>query len=178
MAFVVFSLPRSRSAWLSVLLSTPEASVGHDLLAQVDTLEAFVVRLAAGTCETGAGFAWPTIRKLRPDIRFAVVRRDPGEVMRSLRPFGLLDIEGEIRRRDAALDELAAEPGTLSVPFEDLASQAGCGRLYAHCLGRPMPSAWWRLLDPMTVELDVPRRLRLIVERRNEVEGLIAEMRT
>src|SRR6185503_11458650 len=76
--FVLFSLPRSRSAWLSVLLSRPGALVGHDIGIGCAQPEDFAQRLRsdlAGTCETGAAFAWRLIRWLVPDARFAVVRR-------------------------------------------------------------------------------------------------------
>ncbi len=68
MAFIVLSLPRSRSTWLSLFLSH-EAQIGHDIGADCSSVAEFMSSIGAGTCETGAAFAWPLIKRLSPDIK-------------------------------------------------------------------------------------------------------------
>lgn len=166
--FVVFSLPRSRSAWLSVLLSSPEKVVGHDIAAVSASFDDFMARLGPGSCETGMAFAWRAIRAASPEARFVVVRRDPGDVVRSLDYFGLTGQDAEILRRDAHLDEIAAQPGTLSVRFEDLADYWACGAIFQRCLGKTMPMAWWAALDPINIQVDMHRQVRLLNDRAQE----------
>ena len=173
--FVVFSLPRSRSAWLSTLLSTPARIIGHDIAAVSDTFDDFMDRLGQGTCETGMAFAWRAIRARAPETRFAVIRRDPIDVELSLAWFGLTGLGDEVRRRDAQLDEIAAQPGTLSVLFGELAEQNACARLYKHCTDEPMPTAWWQALDPLNIQVDMHRQVALLNARAIETAAFCAD---
>jgi hypothetical protein len=173
--FVVFSLPRSRSAWLSVLLSGPGAVIGHDSGPQTNNVAEFIAAVDGGTCETGAAFAWPLIRRMLPDAKFAVVRRDPAQVVQSLARFGLHGYEDELADRVRQLDQISAQPGTLSVEFEDLANEDACAQLYDHCLGRPMPRGWWRHLDPINIQVDMRRQLQLLASRQPQIAALKAE---
>jgi hypothetical protein len=178
--FVVFSLPRSRSAWLSVLLSSPGAICGHDIGPTLRSPEEFGERLngeLAGTCETGAAFAWRQIWQMLPDANFVVIRRDPQAVVRSLDAFGISGQDEEMRTRSAQLDEISAIPGTLTLEADELADEAACAMIYAHCLGRKMPSAWWAHLDHINIQVDMRRQLQLLAERRPQIEALKAQVR-
>lgn len=178
--FVVFSLPRSRSTWLSIFLSRPDAICGHDIGPTLDRPEEFAERLTAdlvGTCETGAAFAWKLIREMLPEARFVVVRRDPAEVVRSLERFGITGQEGEMWGRARDLDRISAEPGTVTIDHTDLGDRAVCAALYRFCLGVPMPRAWWAALDPVNIQVDVGRQLQLLAERRPQIEAVKAGAR-
>lgn len=178
--FVVFSLPRSRSTWLSVFLSSPDARCGHDIGPTLNRPEDFGARLRGdliGTCETGAVFAWPLIRKMLPEARFAVVRRDPDHVTRSLERFGIWGQREEMWRRAAKLDELAAQPGVLSVGYDELGRPEPCAELYRHCLDREMPEGWWAQLDPINIQVDMGRQLALLTTRHAQIAALKAMAR-
>lgn len=173
--FVVFSLPRSRSAWASVFLSTPTRICAHDLGPRVDTLDEFVdaVRgLYAGTCETGAAFAWPLIRQQLPEARFAVIRRDPAAVIRSLEALGITGQEGEMWGRARDLDRISAEPGTLTIDFDDLQAPWRANELYEHCTGRRAPMGWAQHLGQKNIQVDLPAELALLSARRPKIEAL------
>lgn len=177
---MVFSLPRSRSTWLSVLLSSPDAPCGHDIGPTLDEPDDFRRRLSGdliGTCETGAAFAWPLIRAMLPGARFAVIRRDPAEVARSLERFGIYGQQEEMWARAAQLDRIAADPDVLSVGYDELARPEPCAELYRHCLGRDMPPGWWALLDPVNIQVDMPRQLRMLSGRHLQIEALKAMAR-
>ena len=47
MPFIVFSMPRCRSTWLSVFLSRPGAQVGHDIGVECASADEFKARLGA-----------------------------------------------------------------------------------------------------------------------------------
>src|ERR1700739_4123082 len=89
--FIIFSLPRSRSFWLSKFLSFGEPRVGHDLAIRCASIEDFVEQLAQvdGTIETGAVLGWRGVRKVLPKARLLVRRRPLVQVGRSLVNQGL-----------------------------------------------------------------------------------------
>jgi hypothetical protein len=176
--FIVFSLPRSRSAWLSVLLSGGGEMVGHDTGIDCRTPEDFVFRLAgmAGTCETGAMFAWPLLRRMLPEVTFAVVRRDPRAVCASLERFGLNGYLEEMQARAALLDEIAALPGVLSVDADSLANPGVCSALFAHCTGRAMSARWWGHMAALNVQVDMPSRIDRLVRNADRIAALKAEV--
>lgn len=181
-AFVVFSLPRSRSTWLSVFLSRPDAVCGHDIGMTLSSLSEFGARLRGdlvGTCETGAAFAWKLIRKQLPDARFVVIERDPIEVLSSLARFGVKgpDIEAEIWSRAGDLDEICADPTVLRYRFNDLTRPTVCGDIYAHCLGRPMTLDWWRALDGVNIQVDLRRNFETLANRAVPIADLKAQAR-
>ena len=176
--FVVFSLPRSRSTWLSVFLASPDRPVSHDLGIESDTPQAFAagVRASGGTCETGAAFAWPLLRELLPEARFAVVRRDPGEVAARLWKLGYGDVREEIARRAADLDRIAAHPLVLSVRYADLDDELVCADLYQHCTRQAVPPGWWEKLRHARIEVDLAWQQRRLVGRAPQIAALKAEV--
>lgn len=175
--FVCFSLPRSRSTWLSVFLSRPGRLVGHDIGVTCASPAEFSMHLQhdlIGTCETGAAFAWRLIKRIVPDVRFVVVKRDPAEVQRSLARFGLAD--PDLEQRAELLDEISAQHGTLTVSFESLTRQASCAELYEHCLHAQMDPHWWAALDPINIQVDMARQLERLHVNRFQIESLKAEV--
>lgn len=179
--FVVFSLPRSRSAWLSVYLSRGGAAVGHDIGSECAAPADFFAKLGDGTCETGAAFAWRLIRQQLPDARFVVVRRNVAEVDTALRRFGLEGYLPELERRDGFLAEIAAQPGTLSVPYAALPLFDACADIFEHCRGQKADLAWWERLDRLNIQVDMPRqiaRLRANHARLEELKLAVAEQVT
>lgn len=169
--FVVFSLPRSRSAWLSVFLDG-----GHDIGAECSEPADFVQRLNGlnGTCETGAAFAWPLIRQEIPLARFAVVFRDPEEVAASLRRFGLDGYIQEMFTRHGHLIRIAQQPGTFACRYDDLRDTDCCRALHEHCLGEPMDVARWERLDRLNIQVDMGRQIGLLAEGHSRIENLKA----
>jgi hypothetical protein len=62
--FVIFGLPRSRTAWLAHWLGLGRGLVGHDMAIEANTAQGFLDALwqRAGTVETGAMRAWRLLR--------------------------------------------------------------------------------------------------------------------
>lgn len=177
--FVVFSLPRSRSAWLSVFLGQNGRGAGHDIGIECATPEDFIDHLKGlgGTCETGAAFAWPLIRQALPDVKFAVILRDPAEVCASLARFGLTGLEDEMAQRVAHLSEIAALPGTLNLTYEALADPQACRLLFEHCREEPFDAENWRRLAALNIQVDMPARLARLHANHDRIEGLKASVR-
>lgn len=169
--FVVFSLPRSRSAWLSTFLGA-----GHDVGAECTTPEGFAGKVASlgGSCETGAAFAWPVIRDLMPDAKFVVVLRDPGPVANSLARFGLTGYLAEMMRRREHLERIAELPGVLTVQFDDLSQPDTCEAIWDHCMDDKFDPAWFERLNAVNVQVDMGQRLARLSERRDNIAALKA----
>jgi hypothetical protein len=161
--FVILSLPRSRSFWLSRYLSYGPWNCGHDEIRHVRSIEdvrSWLSMPYTGTAETAAAPWWRTLRRLAPEMRVMLVRRDPADVFNSVMRLGSFDaatLARSLRRLDAKLDQIAVRwPGALSVPFADLEGEAGCARVFEHCLGMPHDPAWWRAMAALNLQTSLP----------------------
>ena len=173
--FIVFSLPRSRSAWMSVFLSHGGHFVGHDIGTECEVPEDFLDALTgklSGTCETGAMFAWRLLRHELPDCKFVVIRRPRSEVIASLGRFGLRGYEDEMKRRDELLDQISALPETLTVKFSDLASAAICKQVFEFCLHASFDRQWWSHLSSLNIQVDMRKALLRLGDNHYRIEAL------
>jgi hypothetical protein len=175
--FIVFSLPRSRSAWMSMFLSYRERVIGHDIGPDCGYPNEFFLRLGQGTCETGAAFAWKFIRRVKPCVRFVVVRRDPFEVADSLARYGLTGFLSEMQSRDDDLMQISEEPGTLTVEYHDLVNPEPCADIFAHCLGEVMPDWWWQRYDGLNIQVDMAKQIEKLVRNADRISKLKADVR-
>ena len=178
--FIVFSLPRSRSAWTARFLSYGERRCRHDLATECASLGEFTDRLRgeyAGTVETGAVIGWRALRRHLPDARIAVIRRPIPEVYASLTRFGLggSDLMNELIQRDGMLDELANVHGVQSFTFASFNSIESCRELFEYCLGEPFDWEWWEGLAGVNIQVDVPERLRFLEANRERIEAIKRE---
>ena len=153
--------------------------MGHDIGVECATPEEFLGRLGAdlaGTCETGAAFAWRIIRKERPDLKFAVILRDPMDVCASLERFGLHGYLPEMKTRLEYLAEISRLPGTLNLTYEALCRPSACADLYEHCLGEPFDVGWWRQMDGLNVQVDMRRQVERLRTNAPQIAALKAEV--
>jgi len=163
--FVVLSLPRSRSAWLSKFLSYGEFFCAHDELRHCRSLadvESWLAQPCTGTCETAASPFW---RLLKPGVRVVTVTRPVDEVLASLRRGGLAFDDAVmrpvLRHHEAKLRQVAARlPDVLAVTFEGLRDEAVCARVFEHCLGVPHDHDWWQAWAPINVQESLPKLMR------------------
>lgn len=164
--FVIFALPRSRTAWLSRFLTYGDWTCGHEELRHVRSLDdvaAWFAQPCTGTIET-AGAAW--WRMLAPGVKVVTIRRPVAEVVDSLMriPGCRFDRDALTRnmtRLDAKLDQIEARiPGVLSVRFSDLADEATCARVFEHCLPYAHDNDRWAALAPINVQIDMRALIR------------------
>lgn len=178
--FVIFALPRSRTAWLSAFLSYQGHVCEHDLAPQSDSIEHFYRSLTsgiAGTAETGAVMGWRLIRKRLPAAKFLVVRRPVGEIVDSFRDLGLDVPYAEIEERARLLDELSGITGVPTIQFKSLKSEACCAWVFRYCLGIEHDHEWWQRLAATNIEIDMAARLALLYERHDIIERMKADVR-
>jgi GNAT superfamily N-acetyltransferase len=179
MSFVVFGLPRSRTRWLAEFLTYDGVECRHDSLAQAPSLKHLLAQLdnpAMGLVETGLMLGWQMVRARFPDCRFVVVRRPLDAVKDSLQRFGWAFEPGHLELMDAALDEIAEQPGTLSVDFAELEQEEICRLVFEHCLRRPFDRDHWAALAEQNIQIDMGQRLALLCDRRQEIENISQEI--
>ncbi len=149
--FVILALPRSRTAWLSKLLTHGGWQVGHEVAIEwrsIDDALRYFAQPMIGSIETGPCLAWRLF--LHHGIKVAVVRRPVGEVVRS---FMNMEVPGYryeeamlhlmMERNDRALAKCARQPGVLSINHRDLDDEQTIRRLWEHCLPQPFDRDHW-----------------------------------
>lgn len=179
--FIIFTLPRSRSKWLSVFLDvTEEERVGHDTLVDCQSLEEFLLPLAQGkllgTCETGAMVGWRVIRHLLPLARFAVVRRHPDEVIANFASLGLRVDRNEIYCKADMLDALSSSPGVLTLQFEQLEDPNHVAKLFEFTTGRPFDLPRYERLNSIDIQIDMSHRIGRLMMNSERLAKLAREI--
>ena len=177
MSFVIFALPRSRTAWLSRFLTYADWQCGHDELRHCRSLAdvtSWFAQPCTGTVETGAAPFW---RLLPPDVRVATIRRPVDQVAESLRRAGGLALDQatimrHLQQLDRKLDQVEARCGAIRVDYDELADERACSLLFNYCTGLPHDSAWWEYMAPANVQVSVPHRLRYARAYAPQIEKL------
>lgn len=166
--FVIFALPRARTFWLSRFLSHGDYHCGHDEIQHMrslDDVKAWFTQPFIGTVETAAAPFWRLLMHYQPDVCVVTIRRNRADVLASImRALPGCDPDGMhtlLRAGDVKLDQIEARvPGVLSVRYEDLAQEEGCGRVFQHCLGRPLNHNWWQAWNAINVSGNLLAQVR------------------
>lgn len=69
------------------------------------------------------------------------------------------------------LDEVSAQPGVLTLDFDDLETLQGCKRLFEFCLPYEFDQGWWEYMVVQNIQVDVLSVIRLYHERKSEIDG-------
>lgn len=177
--FLILSLPRSRSAWMSHWLRYGGKIVGHDLAVECASIADFKAKmeLLDGSCETGAVLGWRLIREQMPDCKLVVVLRPVGEVMASLGKFGLAVPEQELQERSMMLGIVASLPDTMVLTYSQLADPLVCQALWEHVLELPFDWQWWSKYQSLHIEVNMGARVARLAANHDRLEALKAEVR-
>jgi hypothetical protein len=175
--FIVLALPRSRTYWLSKFLTYGDWFCGHDEIRHCRSLEdcaAFFKQPSVGTVETALAPFW---RLLRADVRVVTLRRPVADVVASYARGGLVFeaavMTRLIERLERKLDQIEARrSGVLSVTYDELGTEAGCARVFEHCLQAPHDHAWWAAASPLNIQINLDHMLRHFVAHRPQLEKL------
>lgn len=177
--FVVFSLPRSRSAWLSHFLRK-DRKVGHDIGLECDTPDDFLSMLSpgmlAGTCETGAMFAYSLLKREIPHIRILVIRRPASEVNASLEKIGVMGQADPMVEGERLLRVISTDPGVTTIKFSDLEKPAVLEWIYAHLTGESVDPAWLAQMRAFNIQIKMGDRIRRLQERAEQIASLKAQI--
>ena len=170
--FLVLGLPRSRTAWISKFLSYGDVICGHEQIRfcrSLDDVSNWFRQGAAGSAETAAAPHWRLVRKLVPDIKFILIRREPNEVVESLLR---LDMRGTAQFDEARsalmarklcqkLDQIERRvPDVTSIDYRDLSTLDGAERLWSAALPYPFDPDWFHLLSTLNIQISMPHLIR------------------
>ena len=183
--FIVYALPRSRTAWLAQFLSYANWICHHEIAIQMRE----VIEIPAlfnfasnqghvGTVETAAAQGWFLIEHLVPGIRSIVIRRPVDQVIRSMMAVDLRGVatydEGILRRTmlygERMLAQISARPGVLTVDYDDLETEDGCARVFEHALPYQFDKSWWNDLRRTHIEVDVAQIISYYHQNRLAVD--------
>lgn len=178
--FVVFALPRSRTAWLANYLNAGgKYPVGHDITIECNSTEDFFQSYAngmRGTVETGSMMAWRLMLQRIPDLKILLIRRPLDEVKRSLLQFGIEPASGELEAREEILNFLETLPSVDSIEFRDLYI-AQCRKwVWDTLLGEEWEPVWDSALAPINIQIDMQARLEQLHRRYEPLVTLKAEI--
>lgn len=165
--FIVYALPRSRTHWLSRFLSYRDWDCGHEEirhLRSMDDVKSWLSQPCTGSVETSGASWWRLAQKLRPDIRTVVIRRPLEEVVASLAQFGFDPnvMTPIMTRLDHKLDQIEHRVDCLSVTFDELNTEAGCARVFEHCLPWAHDPEWWAALAPINLQVSMSSLIRYV----------------
>lgn len=159
--FVIFAMPRSRSTWLGALLTYREFVCLHDISAAFQStadITTVLSRPHTGMCDTQAAFLWPDIVEASPSAKLVTLRRPRGEIMESFKKLGGVDLDRvayNLDRLELAFNEIEELTGVLKVTYKDLGTEAGCRRVFEHCLTYPFDKRWWKALRNLNIQVDL-----------------------
>lgn len=168
--FFVLGLPRSRTFWLSRLLTYRDWSCGHEELRHIRSFEdakSWLSQPCTGSAETALAPFWRLIPK---DARLVIVRRPVAEVKDSLlrlsmpegAGFDPIALDGLLKQTDAKLDQIAARWPSfkLNVNFHDLGNEAVCKEIFEWCLPYQFDADWWRAFSKVNLQVSMPFLMR------------------
>lgn len=173
--FVIFALPRSRTAWLSRFLTYGDWVCGHEEarhLRQIGDVQTWLSQPNTGTIETLAAPFW---RSLPQKTRVAVIRRPVGDVVRSLMRLGDFDrakLTEVITTFDRKLDQIEKRVECLSVNFDELEQEDVCAKVFEHCLPYQHDRDWWRCMARENIQVDLRAMFRHFDVFRPQLEKL------
>lgn len=180
--FIVYALPRSRTAWMAKFLSYNEWQCGHEqaiFMRSVYDIKRLFSLNYTGVVETAAAQGWRIIKHHVPHIRQVVVKRPIEDVMKSMVKTAEYDVP-RLRKvmeyGNRMLDEISGQPGVLTLDFDSLGTMEGCAALFEHCLPYRFDSGWWKSLKGQNIQLGVPEVITYYHEHKPEIEAFKSAM--
>lgn len=177
--FVIFALPRSRTAWTSAFLTYGGRDVRHDTGIGCERLEDFKANFdngMAGCVETGSIIAWRAIRQMMPHAKFAAIIRPVSEIYESLGKFGIVPIEGEMEHRHSLLRQMIEAEKCPVFSFHDLTDYRVRRELFEFCLETTFDAIWDANMAEVNIQVDMPARIQLLIQNHKKIEALKASL--
>lgn len=179
--FIVYALPRSRTAWLSKFLSYREWRCYHEqaiYMRSVDDIKEIFSCPNTGVAETAAAQGRYLIRHAAPNIREVVVFRPVEEVVDSMMKAdvsGMVTYDRHLLKKgmsysDRVLHKIAKDKNVLSINYHDMDNPEICARIFEHCLPYSFDKIWWESLKDKNIQADIKAILRYYYKYRESVE--------
>lgn len=164
--FIIYALPRSRTAWLSNFLTYGDWTCHHEhaiFMRSIGDIKDFFSHPNIGCAETAAVAGRHLIHSVCPNIKEVVILRPVDEVVDSFMNLDISDIATYNREKlqkviayeDRMLRKITEEPNVLTVNFEDLKHEETCAKIFEHCLPYKFDKTWWESLKNKNIQVDV-----------------------
>lgn len=156
MNFIIYSLPRSRTAWLSHFLTYKDVTCFHEEIRHLRTIEDVKTQLNmpnSGSVETCAAPWWRMINKFNPKIKTIVIKRPIEEIVESFLKtgikFNLGVLYSTLCKCEAKLDQIAKRvEGAKVYSYSSLSDPSICAEIFEYCTGYEFDYArWWKLSE-------------------------------
>jgi hypothetical protein len=178
--FVIFALPRSRTAWLSKFLSYRDWTCGHEQIRyfrNLDDIKSWLAKEKTGTVETAGASFWRLLQKYRPDARVAVIWRPVDEVVDSLMRTGVrfdkAVLTEAMKRGEAKLEQVAARwPDCLWIKYHHMGSAHTCRKIFSHCLPYQWDREWWLEHAEENIQVSLPAFMRYVDANIKQINAL------
>ena len=179
--FVVFCLPRSRSAWLSRFLTYGDWICGHEELRHMrslDDVRMWFEQPSIGTVETAAAPWWRLLERFAPDAKVVVIHRPVDDVVESLmrlpgQSFDCSILKTAMTKLDHKLGQIERRvPNVLSVDYASLSDETACASVFEHCLPYRHDHSHWKRLDPINIQIDMRAMMRYFEAYRPALQKL------
>lgn len=184
--FIIYALPRSRTAWLAAFLTYGEWVCHHEqaiFLRHPSDIKERFSRAKTGYAETAAAAGWALIHRACPDVREVVIRRPVEDVIESVMAVDISGVavydrrrlEAGMKRGIRSLERISAHPGVLTVNYADLEREDVCAEIFEHCLPYRFDRDWYRSMAPKNIQADVKAVLTYFFANKPEIDNFKAE---
>ena len=185
MPFIIYCLPRSRSAWVAHFLNYPFAvptqPVAHDvapLCRSIDNfLHAYREEGMWGSVETGGVAGWQIIRQEMPHLKTVLIRRPLQDVYESIANLGMIGNLSNLAEMNAMLDLIAMQEGVYSINASDLDAPITCKWLFEYCLELEFDFEWWHKVSQLNIQVDMDTVLAMKDDIDKRVSDYMADVK-
>lgn len=184
--FIIYALPRSRTAWLAHFLSYRDWRCGHEqamYMRSIADIKALFALECVGTVETAAAQGWRIIHAHCPSMRQVVIRRPVNQVVDAMMKIDLKGVAIYDRERltkgiaygDRMLEQVARQPGVLSFNYDDLELESVCKKIFEFCLPYRFDKGWWEKCRHQHIEVNVAEVVAYYYEHFEEINSFKRE---
>jgi hypothetical protein len=178
--FFITGLPRSRTAWLSVYMTTGRAVCYHDACAKIERIEDVEAVFASdfyhyvGIADSALGFYLPWIlQNIGP--RTLIVERDPDEVSNSLAALGMPKTKLP-NRLLASLKEFRGHPLVMWVPYRLLDEKRVMEKAFLHLLpGEAFDERRHDEMAKLNIQTDMRKAVASYLANRPQMDRLMQQ---
>lgn len=169
--FLIVSLPRSRTFWLSHFLSYGDVRCLHEPsihFTSLADLAGLLDRPNTGAADPMLTLLWERAKGYRQDLLLIAVRRAVSDVIASGEALGIRDpgVERLVWKIEAALSEAEKHSDTLAFDYSQLDSEEYCREIFERCTGRPFDLGWWRQWRGRNMQASLVDRARQMHDNR------------
>lgn len=183
--FIILSLPRSRSYWLSRLLSYNGDICRHDSVLQLRSLEDLQNWFHPGlygVVETAGIAYWRLLLDLHPGIKVVIIKRSLIDVVNSImttdQPLTRKQIVKAMSRLETKLNQIASRvPNSLVLDYYSLDKEEIIEKLWNFCMPYSFPREHWLSLKGINLQVSVTKTIEYVRDNYAELNYLYNQVR-